>query len=499
MTLLRRSVVGPSATRSADTGRAWSRRQFLARTGSGLALVVGGGFLLGGSAADPVDAVEHYASRPDLSPPQVDVIRRAEKTAAGYVFVATMHGPGQRGPMIVDNAGQLVWFRPLQNAMATNFGVQRYRGNPVLVWWEGMVTNGYGLGEYVLTDTTYTEVGRVRAGNGLKGDLHEFVITPQDTAFLTAYQTVPADLSSVGGAAQGTLLDSVVQEVDIASGRVLFEWRPSDHVALSESYCSLSDEPFDFFHANSIDVGDDGNLLVSARHTWAVYKIDRISGEIIWRLGGKRSDFTMGPGTTFYWQHDARWGRDRSLTIFDDGDGFKAEETESRGIRLDIDETARSVTLGEQYVHKGYLAHALGSMQNLSDGGAFVGWGTVPGFSEFSPDGRLRFDAVVAGGESYRAFRQTWTGHPIDRPAVALVQVGGSHYAFASWNGSTSLRAWRLNAGATPDALTPRLSVPSTGFETKIPLKKGHGYIAVDALNANGRVLGSVGPIKTRR
>jgi hypothetical protein len=410
-----------------------------------------------------------------------------------------MHGPGQRGPMIVDNSGQLVWFRPVQGAIATNFGVQHYRGSPVLVWWEGSVTNGYGLGEYVLTDTTYTEVTRVRAGNGLHGDLHEFVITPQGTALFTAFQPVPADLSSVGGPAQGTLLESFIQEVDIASGRVLFEWRASDHVALSESYCALPDGPYDFFHANSIDVGDDGNLLVSARHTWAVYKIRRPTGEIIWRLGGKRSDFAMGPGTAFYWQHHARWVRNRSLTIFDDGDGFKVEEPRSRGIRLDLDERARSVTLAEQYVHKGYRAHALGSMQRLSNGGAFVGWGTVPGFSEFSPDGRLRLDAVFsAGGDSYRAFRETWTGHPSEQPAVALVRVGGKPYVFASWNGSTSLRAWRLNAGATPNALTPRRSVPSTGFETKIPLKRGDGYIVVDALDGNKRVLNSVGPIKAQ-
>lgn len=428
------------------------------------------------------------------------MIRRAEETAVGYVFVATMDGPGQRGPMIVDDAGQLVWFRPLQGAVAANFGVHRFRGNPVLAWWEGSVTDeGYGLGEYVLVDTSYTEVARVRAGNGLQGDLHEFVITPQGTALFTAYQTVRADLSSVGGAARAALLDSVVQEVDIASGRVLFEWRASDHVAVSESYCTLSDEagPFDFFHANSIEVGDDGNLLVSARHTWAIYKIDRTSGEIIWRLGGKRSDFTMGPGTAFYWQHHARWGRGGSLTIFDDGAGFLAEEKLSRGVRLELDETAGSVTLAEQYKHNHYLADAMGSMQGLSDGGAFVGWGTVPGFSEFFPDGRLRFDAVFAGGgECYRAFRQTWTGNPSEQPVVVLGQVSGFPYAFASWNGSTSLRAWRLNTGATPNGLIPRLSVPSTGLETKIPLKQSRGYITVDALDGDGRVLDSVGPIK---
>lgn len=398
--------------------------------------------------------------------------------------------------MIIDNTGQVVWFRPLESATAANFVVQRYRGSPVLTWWEGTVTNGYGLGEYVVTDTTYQELFRVRAGDGLQGDLHEFVITPHGTALFTVYDLVEADLSSVGGARRGPLLDCVIQEVDIASGNVLFDWRASEHVDLTESYLSLSDAPFDFFHANSIDIGDDENLLVSARHTWAVYRIARASGEIVWRLGGKRSDFAMRPGSAFYWQHDARWVGSRSLTLFDDGDGPTQEERLSRGIRLDIDETTRSVTLAEQYIHTGYLADAMGSMQGLADGGAFVGWGTVPGFSEFSPGGRLRLDAVFAGGgESYRAFRQSWTGRPIDRPSLVLGREGGSLYAFASWNGSTLLRSWRVNAGATPKALRPGAPVASTGFETRIPLDSGQRYIAVDALDGGGRVLDSVGPV----
>lgn len=501
MTAVRRPGVDAPATGQVATGQAWSRRQFLQRAGLGVIAAAGSGLLLSASAGIPLDdAVDSFVSRPDLSPPRLAVISRADGTAAGYIFVSTMAGPGQRGPMIVDNAGRVIWFRPLQDATAANFNMQHYRGQPVLTWWEGTVTNGYGLGEYVVTDTSYRDIARVRAGDGLHGDLHEFVITPQGTALFIAYDAIEADLSTIGGARRGTLLDCVIQEVEIASGRVLFEWRASDHVAVTESYLSMSDGTYDFFHANSIEVGDDGNLLVSARHTWALYQIDRASGEIIWRLGGKMSDFTMGAGTDFYWQHDARWAQDGSLTLFDDGDGPKQEERMSRGVRLDIDETARSVALAEQYIHDGYLADAMGSMQGLADGGAFIGWGTVPGFSEFSPEGaRLRLDAVFAGGgESYRAFRRPWTGQPTDRPAVALAQVDGTPCAFASWNGSTLLRSWRVNAGATPEALSPGRPVPSAGLETRIPLDAGQRYIAVDALDGDGRVLNRVGPLRAR-
>ncbi|MDQ4062886.1 MAG: arylsulfotransferase family protein, partial [Actinomycetota bacterium] len=222
-----------------------------------------------------------FRSRPDLSPPVIEVTTPARDTAPGYVFVAPKngpqeHSPAQDGAMIVDNSGQPVWFRPLQNEDKDTFDfkVQTYRGEPVLTFWEGAHT-GFGLGEYVILDRSYREVRRVRAGNGYRGDHHEFLITPQDTALLTIYALTPADLSSVGGPKDGVVLDGIVQEVDIESGEVLFEWHSLDHVGLEESYTKAPKNPkslFDYFHINSIEVDDDSNLLVSSRTTSTVYK-----------------------------------------------------------------------------------------------------------------------------------------------------------------------------------------------------------------------------------
>jgi hypothetical protein len=175
-----------------------------------------------------------------------------------------------------------------------DFKLQRYRGRSVLTWWEEEHT-GFGQGEYLLLDSSYREVARVRAGNGYEGDHHEFLIRSQDTALFDIYHKVPMDLSAIGGKKDATVLVGIVQEVDIESGEVLFEWHSLDHVGLEESYV----KPYDYFHINSIEVDDDSNLLVSARTTSTVYKIDRESGEVIWRLGGKKSDFEMGPGTRF--------------------------------------------------------------------------------------------------------------------------------------------------------------------------------------------------------
>ena len=178
--------------------------------------------------------------------------------------------------MILDNDGQPVWLCPVRGEEkdAMDFKVQRYRGEPVLTWWEGVHT-GYGQGDYLILDNSYREVARVRAGNGYDGDHHEFLITPEDTALLTIYHKVPMDLSSVGGPKDGTVLDGIVQEVDIETGEVLFEWHSLEHVGLDESELR-----YDYFHVNAIDVDHDSNLLISSRNTSAVYKVDRRTGKI---------------------------------------------------------------------------------------------------------------------------------------------------------------------------------------------------------------------------
>ena len=284
--------------------------------------------------------------------------------------------------MILDNDGQPVWLCPVRGEEkdAMDFKVQRYRGEPVLTWWEGVHT-GYGQGEYLILDNSYREVARVRAGNGYDGDHHEFLITPEDTALFTIYHKVPMDLSSVGGPKEGTVLDGIVQEVDIETGEVLFEWHSLEHVGLDESELR-----YDYFHVNAIDVDHDSNLLISSRNTSAVYKVDRRTGKILWRLGGKSSDFEMGEGARFAYQHDVRRCPNGTVTMFDNRD--KGMNEQSRGITLKLDEDAMTAVLLREYTHpKKPFAIFQGSVQTLPDGNVFVGWGSAPYLSEFGRDG----------------------------------------------------------------------------------------------------------------
>jgi hypothetical protein len=358
--------------------------------------------------------------RPDLGPAAAEVTTRAGGTAPGYVFLAIKEGAGENGTMILDDDGQIVWFG--KHPRARDFKMQYYRGRAVLTWWEGAVIEGHGEGEYVIFDDSYREVRRVRSGSGYHGDLHEFLITPENTALLTAHAPQTADLSSIGGPVDGPVWGGMVQEVDIETGQLLFEWRSLDHVGIEESYASFPpDHPgfrYDYFHINSIDVDHDDNLLISARNTWAAYKLDRKTGEVLWRLDGKKSDFEMGQRTRSAFQHDARRQKDGTITIFDNGAHPKVHE-QSRAIDIGLDEGEMKATLLREYASPDrILATSQGNAQVLPDGNVFVGWGSAPFVSEFSGDGEMLFDARFPPEcESYRAFRFPWSGYPTGAPA----------------------------------------------------------------------------------
>jgi hypothetical protein len=485
-----------------------TRREFLRAAGAGAV----GTALLGTLGCKPADwistiassgqsgSTQSFRSRPDLQPPAVGVnVPASDGVAPGYVFVAAKKGEGQDGPMIMDNQGRLVWFS--KDRYATDFKVQTYRGEPVLTWWQGGIVAGHGVGEYVIFDSSYREVRRVRAGDGYKGDLHEFSITPEDTALLTVYTEARADLSPIGGQRDGRVWGGIAQDLDLETGEVLFEWHSLNHVGVGESYRGPEedpDEPLDYFHINSIEVEPDGNFLIGAKGTWAVYKVDRASGEILWRLGGKRSDFEMGPGTQFAYQHDARRQEDGTITIFDNGASPEVHK-QSRGIVVELDMDAMKATLVREYTHpEKPLATSQGNLQVLHNGNVFVGWGTEPYSSEYTKDGKLIFDVQFSGEtQSYRAFRQVWSGRPAEDPAVAAEKgKGGKVNVYASWNGATEATTWRVLAGPEPGRLKPVGSAPWAGFETAMAIRTDELYVAVQAEDDSGRVLRASRAIK---
>jgi hypothetical protein len=485
----------------------FTRRRFLQAVAGGASWVALGGILgcdpvpraRAKAASAPAGRAWNFRSRPDLHPPVIEVIKQARDTAPGYVFIAPKNGPGEAGPgqdgcVILDNAGQPVWLRLLQNegmdVMA--FRAQAYKGERVLTWWEGVHT-GYGQGEYVIFDSSYRERARFTAANGYEGDHHEFLITPEDTALITIYSKVVRDLSDIGGPVEGVVLEGIAQEIDIESGEVLFEWHSLDHIGLEESYY----EPYDYFHINSIDVYDEDHLLISARRTCAVYKVDRKTGEVVWRLGGKNSDFKMGAGVRTTLQHDARRNSDGTITIFDNGDVNRVDQ--SRAIMIEVDEDKMIASLVREYTHPDrLLSDTQGNVQVLPNGNVFVGWGSAPFVSEFNHHGELLFHAAFpTEGETYRAFRLPWSGQPTDDPAIAA-ELGTEDEVtiYASWNGATEVTTWQVLAGSAPDQLEPLASAPRQGFETVITVRTTESYVGLNAMNGSGKVLGTTSALK---
>jgi hypothetical protein len=454
--------------------------------------------------------IQYFRSRPDLRPPTVTVTASSPAVAPGDEFVAPYDGPGQSGPMILEPDGGLLWFKALPKyTSATNLRVQEYAGKPVLTWWQGDISvHGFGQGEDVILDSAYAQIARVKAGNGLQADLHEFQLTPQGTALITAYDPIYCNLSKVGGSADGAVTDGTFQEIDVRTGLVMYQWTSLDHVALGESYSPANTSniafPVDFFHINSLNLDPDGSLLISARNTWTTYDLNAQTGQIVWQLGGKHSSFTLGAGTATAWQHDPRELANGTFSIFDNG-ASPTVHSQSRGIVVSLEPQSKTATLVSQFTHPSpLLAYSQGNMQALANGDWFVGWGEVPDFSEFSPTGQLLFDAhFPAGDKSYRALRFPWTGTPFTSPVLAVVAASGAAKArsagtvYASWNGATLVASWRVFVGATSRGLKPVAQAARSGFETAIPLPAGAAgkFVTVQALDASGRVLGGAAPV----
>jgi Arylsulfotransferase (ASST) len=456
------------------------------------------------AASRPRDHLDvwHFHSRKDIFPDAVS-IDKSGPTAPGYIFVASQYGPLQDGPEILDNNGNVVWFKSMTgDDSASDVRVQTYQGKPVLTWWQGYVTGGLGFGEDVINNSAYQVTNVIKAANGLKSDLHEFQITPQNTALITAYFPVRWNTSSIHGSSHQIVDDAVVQEIDIPTGLVLFQWDSLDHVPVSDSYSHIpqggANSPFDYFHVNSIDVDHDNNLIISGRNTWAAYKVNRASAQTIWTLGGKHSSFKMMPGASFAFQHDVRVrsAHDWFITMFDDGAGPPAVHP-SRGLKLFLD-TKKMVakSVGAEAHDPSLTAFFEGNYQQLSAGDDFLGWGQQPYFTEYNSHGQEVFDAHFKDYiASYRAYRFQWTGAPDTTPAVVGASHGSTTGIYVSWNGATQVSSWRVQGGSSPSSLHNVASSPKHGFETAITF--GHQtYVRVQALDGSGHVLSTSGTVK---
>jgi hypothetical protein len=442
-----------------------------------------------------VPQVTHLASSPSLDPPDVTVTTKTASTGGDF-FLSPKGSVGNAGPMILDPAGNLVWFSPLNGSRAFDLNVQRLGNSRVLTWWQGQVIDGHGVGEDVITNRAYRTVDVLQGANGFQPDLHEFQLMANGTAFVTSYQALQWNLAPDGGTNPGAVWDGIVQEIDVHTGLVIYEWHSLDHVPVTLSATAPphgAGQIFDYFHVNSIQQLENGDLLVSARNTSAVYEIAPAdAGAIVWELGGRNSTFAMGPGTTFNFQHDARELNPSTITLFDD-EAAPERGPQSRGLVLHIDADSRQATLTMAYEHQPpLLGVALGNVQTLGDGDVLVSWGTTPYFTQFTSSGKVVLDAKLPkGDDTYRVYRAPWSGAPTTKPSLTVSRNGNALTAAVSWNGATAVKQWRALVGLTAGQLTAGPIVTKQGFETTIRLPANDRYVELQALGAGGKVLSS--------
>ncbi len=449
-------------------------------------------------------AVQHYSSAPSLTPSTVHITTAAKAAAApGELFLAPYQGEGTAGPMITEQNGGLVWFHRLPaNEAATNFQVQSYEGKPVLTWWQGHILEvGFGEGEEEIYSSAYRPVAVIRAGNGYQADLHEIRLSSEGTAWIDMFDPIKMNLSSVHGAANGVMLDSVIQEIDVKTGLVMWEWHALGHIPIGESKNppQRTSYPWDYVHINSIDPGSAGDVLLSSRNTWTLYDVDIHSGGVRWRLGGSHSSFHLGAGTQFYWQHDAEFQPNGSISLFDNGSD-PPKEKQSRGLLLAPDTARHSVTLVKQFTNptKTLLATSQGNTLSLPGGDWLMGYGGLPNFTEYDAAGHVLLDGTLGKNvQDFRTYLSPWSGTPTTLPSLIAKSSGaGALSVSVSWNGATNVSSWRVLAGASAGSLTAVASTAKSGFQSTVTVPNAGPYVAVQALDSTGAVLAVSATVK---
>jgi hypothetical protein len=487
------------------------------------------------AAATTASAAPSTPSLPTVPTFQVGVqLTSGARLAPGLFFI----DPHQTvdsyitGPEIVDGQGRVVWYDPLpQGESASNFQVQRFHGQPVLTWWQGTGDNpafgafapGIGQGEDVVMNEHYQIIRTIPTTSDFTPDTHEFELTPQGDALVSGYQVVSGvDLSAVGGSTNGTVIDSLAREVNLDTGGVVFTWSALAHVPITASYALplFGTSPWDYFHINSISLAPGGNILISARHTWALYDVNPGTGDVVWSLGGRNSSFALPADAQFAWQHDPRFISDDEIQLFDDEAGvpFKPAASQSRAIWLHLDYRDGSASLVKQILQPSGQAEtsSQGSVQTLADGHVVIGWGSTGTFGEYGPAGNLLADytpaptqpvgTVTVNGQvlpntwsTYRVFKEDWSGEPLTPPAVsASAAAGGQVTVSAAWNGATDVSGWEILAGPTARRLRPAGTVAWDGLITTASISApANGYVQVIALDAHHRPIGlsAVSPV----
>jgi hypothetical protein len=346
----------------------------------------------------------------------------------GYFFLAAVQMPSkQPGYLImVDNYGTPVYYRYF-NKVLNSFGVQ---SNGLLSF---MGRSASGAMFYIM-DSTFTIIDSVKTKAPYpKTDPHDFLALRNGHFVFLANDARTMDMSAYGGKTNATVTGCVIQEQD-ENKNVVFNWNTWDHFQIEDSYADLTVSQVDLIHHNSIEVDEEGNFFLISRSLNEVTKIDRLTGNIIWRLGGKNNQFTFtDPTSIFSMPHDFRKLPDGNFTIFDNGN--ERDPAYSRALEYSIDQTGKVVDLVWSFdADKKIYADNSGSTTKLQTGNTVIGYGynvSNPAILEVHPDRSIAFRLELPDSTtSYRAFKSPWKN-------TLFVPITDS-IDFGQWDGYTT-------------------------------------------------------------
>lgn len=359
-----------------------------------------------------------------------------------YFFSPTRIVSGDGYNVIVTNTGDIKYYHKITDGVPFDFKVVP---NAMLSF--GIMSDFYEFGgggdtDFYMMDSSYTVVSHHTMGNGYTSDFHEFQYLPNGHIFMVAYDLQPVDMSEIveGGHPGALVAGSVIQELDLNSN-VIFQWRSWDHYDLLDSYADLTQSIFDAIHINSVELDkSDNNIIISTLALAEATKINRQTGEIVWRMGGKNNQFTFYNESEehaplyFMFQHDLRRLKNGNITLFDGGDSNRRKY--SRAVEYAIDELNKTATkVWEFRKIPDIYSPNMGSVQRLIDGNTVIGWGLAsmygdPAITEVDPAGNivyeLTFDQPLT--TSYRAMKFDWDGgKPAADVIVAEVHAGNTY------------------------------------------------------------------------
>ena len=421
---------------------------------------------------------------------------------SGYIFLSSF-GLGNQASlasyiMILDNTGFPVFFRKMRGP-TMDFKIQP---NGLLSYIEPHLPN-WDWVVYTM-DNSYTIVDSFVVENYLT-DSHDFQIMPNGNVILLAKDYRIVDLSQIieGGQPAARIEGCIIQELDQYKN-VVFEWSSFDHFDFTDAlHMDLTAQVIDYVHPNAIEFDFDGNILLSCRHLDEITKIDRQTGEIIWRMGGLNNQFTFTnenmdfehlTPTPFCHQHDIRRLDNGNITIYDNGN-FK-NPNYSRAAEYQLDEINMTAALVWEYRHPPDMySDIFGNAQRLPNGNTMIGWAgdsLAPALIESRPDCTKSFELSLpqltdfngnrTGLWSYRAFRFDWQG-TADKPYLWADTLNDQIILNFAQFGDSSIVQYYIYQGEFSDSLLKIDSTLNNSFEISGLFSGETYFFRVSSLN----------------